>query len=75
MRAGCSMSDSTPPSDSANVKIDVPGVRHEPELLGRSRTFKQNLRVSRRGSSIFFAAHNEHWALDVGNVIDRPQLR
>jgi len=27
------------------------------------------------GVSVFFAAHDEHRTFDVGNVIDRPQLR
>jgi len=57
------------------MKIDVPGLWHEPELFARSRTFKQNLRVSRPGVSIFFAAHDEHRSLDAADMIGRPQLR
>jgi len=57
------------------MEIDVSGVWYKPNLLWRSRALKQHPCVGRSGVSIFFAAHDEHWALDVANVIDRTQLR
>ena len=52
------------------MKIDMSGIWNEPELLGRSRKLKQHPRVGRSGVAILRAAHDEHWTIDVGNVID-----
>jgi hypothetical protein len=57
------------------MKIDVAGIRYEPKLLGRSRALKQHSCVGRSGVSIFFAAYDEHRALNLANMIDRTQLR
>jgi len=57
------------------MEIDVSGVWYEPKLLGRSRVLKQHPCVGWSGVSIFFAAYDEHWVLDVANVIHRTQLR
>ena len=57
------------------MKIDMSGDRHEPKFLERSRVLKQHPRIGWSRISVFFAANDEHGALDVGNVIDRTQLR
>jgi hypothetical protein len=57
------------------MKIDMSGIRHEPNLWGRSCALNEHPSVRWSGVSVFFAAHDEHRTFDVGNVIDRPQLR
>ena len=53
------------------MEIDAAGVWHEPKLLGGSYACHEHPCVRWSGVSIFFAADDEQWALDAGDVIDR----
>src|SRR5437867_3739862 len=58
-----------------SMQIDVSSVPEEPKLLGRACALNQHPYVGWSGISVFFATHDEHRALHIGNVIDRPQLQ
>src|SRR5205809_7560688 len=57
------------------MKIDMSGIRHAPKLLGRSLALKQQLCIGWSAVSVYLRPHDAHRALDVGDVIDRAQLR
>jgi len=57
------------------MKIDVSSIGNEPHFFWTSRVLNQHTCVPDSRVSIFFAAYDEHLALDVRDVIDGTQLR
>ena len=57
-----------------SMQIDVPSVRHEPNLFRVFPALNKHVCVGWSRVSVVFAADDEHRALDVLDVIDGTQL-